>query len=95
MPRFHADVAEIDQTVVTLSQLAEFCASLLTEIDTIRQTVSASWDGEAFASFQALHAELASGAAEMAAGIAIMHQAAVDSSANYTAASEATRGVWG
>lgn len=95
MGRFHAEVGEIDQTVVTLSQMAEFCAELLAQIDQIKDAVSAEWTGEAASQFQALHAEWARGAAEMNEGIQTMHQAASTSSSNYTAASDATRGVWG
>lgn len=95
MGRFHAEVGEIDQTVVTLSQMAEFCQLLLTRIDTIKDTVSAEWSGEAFAQFQALHAEWAAGATQMNAGIQTMHLAASTSSSNYTAGVEASRGVWG
>ncbi|RKR73936.1 WXG100 family type VII secretion target [Frondihabitans australicus] len=95
MARYHAEVGEIDQTVVTLAQMAEFCEHLLTRIDQIKDTVSAEWSGEAFAQFQALHAEWAAGAAEMKAGIGTMHQAASTSSSNYTAGVDASRGVWG
>lgn len=95
MGRFHVEVGEIDQTVVTLSQMAEFCQHLLARIDTIKDTVSAEWSGDAFSQFEALHAEWAAGAAEMTAGIAVMHEAASTSSSNYTAGSEASRGVWG
>jgi WXG100 family type VII secretion target len=95
MGRYHVEVGEIDQTVVTLSQMAEFCETLLSQIDSIKNTVSGEWSGEAAAQFQALHAEWARGAAEMSAGIKTMHAAASTSSTNYTAASDATRGVWG
>jgi WXG100 family type VII secretion target len=95
MARYHAEIGEIDQTVVTLSQMAEFCASLLAEIDSITSTVSSEWTGAAASQFQALHAEWAAGAAQMNAGIGEMHEAASTSSSNYTAATEASRGVWG
>jgi WXG100 family type VII secretion target len=95
MARYHAEIGEIDQTVVTLSQMAEFCQTLLSQIDTIKSTVSAEWSGEAFAQFEALHAEWAAGAAQMNEGIATMHQAASTSSSNYSAGVEASRGVWG
>ncbi|GAA4666956.1 WXG100 family type VII secretion target [Frondihabitans cladoniiphilus] len=95
MTRFRVEVSEIDQTIVTLASLAEFCESLLTEIDRIAATVSGEWSGAAAASFQALHAEWARGAAEMSAGVQIMHQAASTSSTNYAAAAQSNRGVWG
>ncbi|AMM21510.1 hypothetical protein AX769_16900 [Frondihabitans sp. PAMC 28766] len=95
MARFHAEVAEIDQTVVTLAQMAEFCETLLAQIDLIKNTVSAEWTGEAASQFAALHAEWARGAASMNEGIQVMHRAASTSSSNYSAGHDASRGVWG
>ena len=95
MTRFRVEVSEIDQTIVGLAGLAEFCEELLRQIAGIKNTVSAEWSGAAAAQFQALHADWAQGASEMSAGIKIMHQAATTASSNYSAAVESSRGVWG
>jgi len=94
MTHFKVDTDELERLSARLAAMATLCDTLLTEVDALAASASATWSGEANDQFLALKTEWAAGARQMAEGIQAVHAATTTSTANYHAVTDAAKRIW-
>ncbi|MDP9028209.1 MAG: WXG100 family type VII secretion target [Actinomycetota bacterium] len=80
--------------VAQLASITEFTVQLIEQIESVKQTVSAEWTGEANARFQTLHAEWMHGAQKMTAVAHKITARATTIADNYEQVADHVTGLW-
>jgi uncharacterized protein YukE len=94
MARHEVNSEAISDLIAQLNSVTEFSNQLISQIETVKASVSAEWTGEANLQYQALHAEWLDGARKMANGAHQITTRATISAANYSEVADHVKGLW-
>lgn len=94
MTRHKAVGASLNELVVELGRMTEYCHALRDHVEGTAGRVSGDWSGDAQAQFAALHREWAAGAATMAEAMADIAKIAAAAGTAYDAVAAHNRAGW-